>query len=91
MARRHRRGRGKSKMCNLNYQGEPMSYYRTPEHRKLRADLIRRWRPWENSTGPKTEEGKARSAMRGFKGNERALLLELRRLLREQESLLKEL
>lgn len=65
-----------------------MSYYRTPEHRKLRAELIRRWRPWENSTGPKSEEGKARSAMRGFKGGERALLLELQRILREQAQML---
>lgn len=47
--------------------------------------------PLENSTGPRTDAGKARSARRGFKGNERAPLLELRRLLREQENLLKAL
>ena len=85
------RPREKLKSSKPNYQRVTMSYYRTPEHRKLRAELIRRWRPWENSTGPKTEAGKARSARRGFKGNERALLVELRRLLREQENLLKEL
>lgn len=39
-----------------------MSYYRTPENRKLRAKLIRRWKPWEKSTGPRTDEGKAKSA-----------------------------
>ena len=38
-----------------------MSYYRTAEHRKLRAELIRRWKPWEKSTGPKSSAGKARS------------------------------
>jgi hypothetical protein len=68
-----------------------MSYYRTPEHRKLRAELIKRWRPWEKSTGPKSDEGKARSAQRGFKGGERALLAALRRILREQENLLNSL
>ncbi len=61
-----------------------MSYYRTPEHRAMRAELIRRWKPWEKSTGPKSPEGKARSAMRGFKGGTREMLRELGRMLREQ-------
>jgi len=42
------------------------------------------WRPWEKSTGPKSEEGKARSAMRGFKGGHRAMMRELARVLRQQ-------
>jgi hypothetical protein len=66
-----------------------MSYFRTPEHRALRAELIRRWKPWENSTGPKSEDGKARSAMRGFKGGDRAMLREVARVLREQAEALK--
>ncbi len=66
-----------------------MSYFRTPEHRALRAALIRRWKPWENSTGPKSEDGKARSAMRGFKGGHRAMLREVARVLREQAETLK--
>ena len=66
-----------------------MSYFRTPEHRALRAELIRRWKPWENSTGPKSEDGKARSAMRGFKGGHRAMLREVARVLREQAETLK--
>ncbi|RDE49568.1 MAG: hypothetical protein DVS81_15920 [Candidatus Accumulibacter meliphilus] len=66
-----------------------MSYFRTPEHRALRAELIRRWKPWENSTGPKSDEGKARSAMRGFKGGDRAMLREVARVLREQAETLK--
>ena len=48
-----------------------MSYVRTPEHRELRRRLIQRWKPWEKSTGPKTAEGKRRSAMRGYKGGQR--------------------
>ena len=61
-----------------------MSYYRTPEHRAMRAELIRRWKPWEKSTGPKSPEGKARSARRGYKGGTREMLRELARILRKQ-------
>lgn len=60
-----------------------MSYYRTPEHRAKRAELIRRWKPWEKSTGPKTPEGKSRSAHRGFKGGTREMLREWARTLLE--------
>jgi hypothetical protein len=49
----------------VRYYG--MSYYRTPEHKRLRAELIRKWKPWEQSTGPKTEEGKAASAANSIK------------------------
>lgn len=66
-----------------------MSYYRTPEHRALRAELIRQWKPWEKSTGPKSEEGKRRSAMRGYKGGTRQLLRDLARMLLEQAEALK--
>lgn len=66
-----------------------MSYYRTPEHRAMRAELIRRWKPWEKSTGPKSPEGKARSAKRGYKGGTRDLLRELARILRAQAEALK--
>jgi len=38
-----------------------MSYERTPEHRRRQAERIREWRPWEQSTGPRTPEGKANS------------------------------
>ena len=48
-----------------------MSYVRTPEHKELRRQLIQRWKPWEKSTGPKTAEGKKRSAVRGYKGGQR--------------------
>ncbi len=64
-----------------------MSYVRTPEHRALRAELIRRWKPWEKSTGPRSPEGKTRSAMRGYKGGKRNQLQELARVLRECDAL----
>ena len=50
-----------------NYQGKAMSYYRTPEHRALRATLIKKWKPWEQSTGPKTQEGKAHASRNALK------------------------
>ncbi len=34
----------------------------TPERRARQAEIIQRTRPWENSTGPKTEAGKAVSS-----------------------------
>lgn len=59
-----------------------MSYVRTPAHRRLRAELIKQWRPWEKSTGPKSVEGKVVSALRGYKGGERKLLRDLAAELR---------
>ncbi len=34
----------------------------TPERRERQRQAIHCWRPWERSTGPRTKEGKARSA-----------------------------
>ena len=49
---------------------------------------IRRWRPWEKSTGPRIVEGKARTPRNAFKGEDRvklrARLRELRDALNEQ-------
>lgn len=43
----------------------------TPESRKRHAELmktqIRRWQPWQHSTGAKTAEGKARSSCNAYK------------------------
>ena len=49
----------------------------TPERRARQAALIRNWRPWERSTGPKSPEGKAASASNAFKGGHGAELREL--------------
>ena len=64
-----------------------MSYYRTPEHRRLRSEMIHRWRPWEKSTGPRTPEGKARSSRNRWRGGQRE---QLRALVRELHSALDE-
>ena len=39
----------------------------TEEERLKQAEAIRRTRPWEKSTGPKTASGKARSSMNAYK------------------------
>jgi hypothetical protein len=39
-----------------------MARHWTPEERQRQAALIRNWRPWEQSTGPRTDEGKVESA-----------------------------
>jgi hypothetical protein len=78
-----------SRKQGTNYQGAAMSYYRTPEHRARQSAAIQQWRPWEHSTGPKSEEGKARVSRNAYKGGTRSILRELARLLREQGEALK--
>jgi hypothetical protein len=65
----------------------------TPERRARQAALIHTWRPWERSTGPRSNEGKARTARNGFKGGHRAKLREimkrLNKALRQQRDCLR--
>lgn len=57
----------------------------TPERKARQAELIRRWRPWEQSTGPRTDEGKAKASANAYKGGKRPMFRELARVLREQD------
>ena len=57
----------------------------TPERRARQAELIRRWKPWERSTGPRTAEGRATSARNGDKGGERQSFRALAKLLHSLE------
>ena len=63
----------------------------TPERKAQQAALIRGWRPWEQSTGPKSEAGKATVARNAYKGGIRPLLRELGRTLRQQRAQLNRL
>jgi hypothetical protein len=67
----------------------------TAERRALQAEAIKRWRPWERSTGPRTAAGKAAAAANGAKAwphsGARASIRELRQVLREQRQALREL
>ncbi len=39
----------------------------TLEERARQAEMIRNWKPWERSTGPKTEDGKEVCKMNAYK------------------------
>ena len=54
----------------------------------MRAKLIRRWKPWEQSTGPRTEDGKAKVSQNATQHGMRTRkaieeLRDLREFLRE--------
>ena len=53
----------------------------TPERRARQAELIRQWKPWERSTGPTSEAGKAQVAKNAWRGGHRLQLRELARLV----------
>ncbi len=46
----------------------------TLERRAKQSDAIRRWRPWEQSTGPKSDEGKSVTSQNAEKGRHRTTL-----------------
>lgn len=54
----------------------------TLERRARQSELIRQWRPWEKSTGPKSVEGKATVAQNAWKGGDRQVLRRLARVLK---------
>lgn len=64
----------------------------TPERRKAQSQAIQRWKPWQQSTGAKTPEGKAKVAKNAFKGgfwaDLKALKKQTNALLREQRDIL---
>lgn len=56
-----------------------------PEERQRQAELIRQHRPWEKSTGPRTEEDKQAVRHNGMTHGWRSEdIREVRRLLRAQ-------
>jgi hypothetical protein len=54
----------------------------TTERRQKQAAMIRTWKPWEQSTGPKTPEGKAASSRNTWKGGHRQKLRAIIQLVR---------
>ena len=39
----------------------------TPEQKSVQAEAIKRWKPWERSTGPVSENGKAAASQNALK------------------------
>ena len=66
------RVRAISESCRPN-SWRLMSNGWTPERRNRQAEAIRRWKPWESSTGPRSETGKRRSAMNRYRGGRRQI------------------
>ncbi len=64
----------------------------TPERRAKQAAAIRRWKPWQKSTGPKSTAGKQKASQNAYKeGGWAELQRELRvlkKMMREQEEML---
>ena len=64
----------------------------TMEERKRQSELIRKWKPWTRSTGPKTSEGKEKAKMNAHKHGLRGQdIKNMRWLFKEQLALLVEL
>ena len=53
----------------------------TWERRAKQAELIRQWKPWKQSTGPKSFEGKQRVGSNAYKGGHRSKLREIIKLV----------
>lgn len=53
----------------------------TSERRARQSALIRTWKPWEQATGPRSSEGKARVARNAWKGGHRQQVRELVRMV----------
>ena len=63
----------------------------TPERRARQAELIRQWKPWAKSTGPRSLEGKERVSRNAWKGGHRAELRELSKMVNEHVRMAREL
>ena len=53
----------------------------TLEQRQRQSEAIKRWKPWEKSTGPKSPEGKGRASGNAFKGGQWLTLRALTKLV----------
>lgn len=53
----------------------------TPEQRQRQREAIQKWKPWEQSTGPKSHDGRQRVSRNAWTGGYRAQLSELSKLV----------
>jgi hypothetical protein len=61
-----------------------------PERRKKQAERIRNQQPWKQSTGPRTETGRVKTARNAYKHGFRSTDMErVRALLRARRALVK--
>lgn len=64
----------------------------TSDQKQQQREVIQNWRPWEHSTGPRSNEGKARVSRNAYKGGLhsqlRAATKGINQILRIQKTLL---
>ena len=58
----------------------------TAERRQRQAELIKQWQPWTQSTGARTQEGKAASSQNAKKDGMRQILIKSRALLKAHKA-----
>ena len=63
----------------------------TPERRARQAELIRQWKPWAKSTGPRSPEGRERVSRNAWTGGHRAQLRELTKMVNAEVRVSREL
>ena len=60
----------------------------TPERRKKQSEAIRQWKPWQQSIGPKSPEGRAVVARNAWAGGHwlmlRKTVSEINQVIRQQ-------
>ena len=79
----------------MSKPSKPNNHGWTPERRARQSQAIHRWQPWQQATGAKTPEGKAKSAKNAYKGGLttqlRALKAETNRILKAQKIMMERL
>jgi hypothetical protein len=63
----------------------------TADRKAKQAVLIRTWRPWERSTGPRTAAGRAKASRNAWKGGHWQQMRELSRAVNEEIRVAREL
>jgi hypothetical protein len=58
----------------------------TLEQRQRQSEAIKRWKPWKQSTGPKSPEGKAAVSRNAFTGGH---MVQLRQIAKEMNEALR--
>ncbi len=53
----------------------------TLERRKKQSEAIRQWKPWKQSTGARTLEGKALVSRNAWKGGHRATIRQIAKMV----------
>lgn len=63
----------------------------TPERRKRQSEMIKQWKPWKKSTGPRSESGKEAVKMNALKhGMYGSEWKSLKKQISDQKKFLKE-